>query len=131
MYFFDRIPSHALKQAGADFLQSLLNVDSLEDRSPMEHRHAVSTMYELSVSGGAIYVHAVLTKSTEATSTLGDAAKAIYGKLCERDSGISVSIAQKMCARVSEDLTDVVGPANQFRFQLVALSHTEQASSCT
>jgi GGDEF domain-containing protein len=138
-----RRSSHALKLASADLLQALPNFDSFQDRLPMEFRRAVSAKYDLSVLVVAIQLHAALAESTEAASALGDAAKAIYGKLREQDSiyvftagyfgailpGVDASIAQHICARVSVGLMDAAGPANRFTFKLNAFSYPEQASS--
>ena len=135
--------SHALKQASADLLQALPNFDSFQDRLPMEYRRAVSAKYELSVLVVSIHLHAALAESTEATSALGDAAKAIYMKLREQDSiyvftagyfgailpGVGVSIAQQIRERVSVGLTDAAGPAYRFTFQIDAFSYPDQASS--
>ena len=135
--------SRALRQASADLLQALPNFDSFQDRLPMEYRRAVSAKYNLSVLVVAIQLHAALAESTEAASALGDAAKAIYGRLREQDSiyvftagyfgailpGVDVSIAQQVCARVSEGLVDAAGAANRFTFRINAFSYPEQASS--
>jgi GGDEF domain-containing protein len=135
--------SHALKQASADLLQALPNFDSFRDRLPMEHRRAVSAKYELSVLVVEVQLHPALAESTEAASALGDAAKAIYRKLRERDSvylfaagyfgailpGVGVSVAQQICTRVSEGLTDAVEVRNRFTFRISAFSYPEQASS--
>ena len=109
----------------------------------MEFKRAVSARYELSVLVEAIRLHAAVAESTEASSTLGDAAKAISSKLREQDSiyvfmagyfgeilpGVDVSIAKQICARFSEGLTDVAGAANRFTFKIDAFSYPEQASS--
>jgi GGDEF domain-containing protein len=134
--------SHAQKQASADLLQALPNFDSFQDRLPMEYRRAVSAKYALSVFVIAIQLHAGLTKTTGATSALGDAAKVICVKVREQDSiyvltagyfgaillGVGVSIAQQICTRVSEGLKDVVGPRNRFTFRINAFRYPEQAS---
>jgi GGDEF domain-containing protein len=135
--------SHALKQASADLLQALPNFDSFQDRLPMEYKRAVSAKYELSVLVVAIRLHAALAESTDGASALGDAAKAIHMKLREQDSiyvfaagyfgailpGVGVSIAQQICARVSEGLMDAAGAANRFTFKIDAFSYPEQSSS--
>ncbi len=135
--------SRALRQASADLLQALPNFDSFQDRLPMEYRRAVSAKYNLSVLVVAIQLHAALAESTQAASALGDAAKAIYGRLREQDSiyvftagyfgailpGVDVSIAQQVSARVSEGLADAAGAANRFTFRINAFSYPEQASS--
>src|SRR5258708_20033633 len=72
--------SHALKQASTDLLQALPNFDSFQDRLPMEYRRAVSAKYNLSVLVVAIHLNAALVGTTEAASTLGDAAESIYRK---------------------------------------------------
>lgn len=109
----------------------------------MEYRRAASAKYELSVLVVAIRLHAALAGSTEAASALGDAAKAIYMKLREQDSiyvftagyfgailpGVGVSIAQQICARVSEGLMDAAGAANRFTFKIDAFSYPAQSSS--
>ena len=135
--------SHALKQASADFLQALPNFDSFQDRLPMEYRRAVSAKYDLSVLVVVIQLHTALAESTEAASALGDAAKAIYSKLREQDSvyvftagyfgailpGVGVSVAQKICSRVTEGLIDGAGAAKRFTFKIHTFSYPEQASS--
>jgi GGDEF domain-containing protein len=135
--------SHALRQASADLLQALPNFESFLDRMPMEFKRAISAKYELTVLVVTIYLHAALDKSTDADAALGDAAKAICGKLREQDStylfvaghfgailpGVGVSIAKQICARVSEGLTDAAGAANRFTFKIDAFSYPEQASS--
>jgi hypothetical protein len=109
----------------------------------MEHRRAVSAKYELSVLVVAVQLHPALAESTEAASALGDAAKAIYRKLREQDSvylfapgyfgailpGVGVSVAQQICTRVSEGLTDAEGAGNRFTFRISAFSYPDQASS--
>ena len=138
-----RRSSLALMQASADFLQALPNFDSFQDRLPMEYRRAISANYELTVLVVAVHLHVALADSSEAASTLGDAAKAIYGKLREQDSiyvftagyfgailpGVGVSIAQKICVRLSEGLRDVAGAATRFTFKIDAFSYPAQASS--
>jgi len=52
----------------------------------MEFKRAVSAKYELSELVVAIRLHAAVAESTEASSALGDAAKAICSKLREQDS---------------------------------------------
>jgi GGDEF domain-containing protein len=140
----DRVrSSRALKQASADLLQALPNFESFQDRLPMEYKRAVSAKYKLTVLVVAIHLHAALAESTDTSSALGDAAKAICSKLREQDStylfvaghfgailpGVDVSIAQQICARVSEGLTDAAGAANRFTFKINAFSYPEQASS--
>ncbi len=135
--------SYALKRASADLLQALPNFDSFQDRLPMEFRRAASSKQNLSVLVVAIRLHAAVAESTEASSTLGDAAKAICSKMREQDSiyvftagyfgailpGVDVSIAKQICARFSEGLTDAAGAANRFTFKIDAFSYPEQASS--
>ena len=138
-----RRSSHALKQANADHLRALPNFDSFQDRLPMEYRRAASAKHNLSVLVVAIRLHAAVAESTEASSALGDASKAICSRLREQDSiyvfaagyfgailpGVDVSIAKQICARVSEGLTDAAGAANRFTFKINAFSYPEQASS--
>ena len=135
--------SHALRQASADLLQAMPNFESFLDRMPMEFKRAVSAKDELTVLVVTIYLHAALDKSTDANAALGDAAKAICGKLREQDStylfvaghfgailpGVGVSVAKQICVRVSEGLTDAAGAANRFTFKIDAFSYPEQASS--
>lgn len=135
--------SHALKQASADLLKALPNLDSFQDRLPMEHRRAVSANCELSVLVVAIQLHPALTEPIEAESALGDAAKAIYRKLREQDSvyvlavgyfgiilpEVSASIAQTIRMRLTEGLTDAAGAAYRFTFQIDAFSYPDQSSS--
>jgi len=135
--------SRALKQASADLLQALPNFESFQDRLPMEYKRAVSAKYELSVLVVAIHLHVALAESTDAASAFGDAAKAICSKLREQDSvylftagyfgailpGVNVSIAQQICARVSEGLMDATGAANRFTFKINVFNYPEQASS--
>ena len=135
--------SQALKQASADLLQALPNFDSFQDRLPMEYRRAVSAKRDLSVLVVAIHLHAALAETTDAASALGDAAKAVYGKLREQDSiyvftagyfgailpGVDGTIAQQICARISEGLKDAAGAATRFTFKINAFSYPEQASS--
>jgi GGDEF domain-containing protein len=135
--------SRALLQASAEFLHALPNFDSFQDRLPMEYRRAISANYELSVMVVAIHIHDALAESAEAVSILGDAAKVIYSKLREHDSiyaftpgyfgaiipGVGVSIAQQVCARLSEGLTKTAGTANRFTFKIHAFSYPDQVSS--
>jgi len=134
--------SRALRKASADLLQALPDYESFQDRLPMEYKRAVTAKYDLSVFVVAIYLHSALADSTDAASSFGDAAKAICGKLREQDSiylfrpgyfgailpGVGVSIAQQICARVSEGLTDAAGAANRFTFKIDTFSYPEQAS---
>lgn len=135
--------SHALKRASADILQALPNYESFQDRLPMEFKRAVTAKYNLSVFVIAIRLHPALVEEADASSGLGDAAKAIYRKLREQDSiylfrtgyfgailpGVDVSVAKQICARVAEGLTDAAGAANRFTFKIDAFSYPEQASS--
>jgi GGDEF domain-containing protein len=135
--------SHALRKASADLLEALPNLESYLDRMPMEFKRAVSAKYELTVLVVTIYLHTALDNSADADAALGDAAKAICGKLREQDStylfvaghfgailpGIGVPIAKQICSRVAEGLTDAAGAANRFTFKIDALSYPEQASS--
>jgi len=140
----DRLHSlHALRQASADLLQAMPNLESFLDRMPMEFKRAVSAKYELTVLVVTIHLHGALNQSTDADAALGDAAKAICGKLREQDStylfvaghfgailpGVGVAIAKQICSRVSEGLTDAAGAGNRFTFELDAFSYPAQASS--
>ena len=134
--------SHALRRASADLLQALPNYESFLDRMPMELKRAASAKDELTVLVVRVYLHAALDKLTDADAALGDAAKAICGKLREQDStylfvaghfgailpGVGISIAKQICTRVSEGLTDVAGASNRFTFRIDAISYPAQAS---
>jgi GGDEF domain-containing protein len=138
-----RCSSNALRQASADLIQAMPNFDSFQDRLPMEFRRAASAKGELSVLVVAIDLHPALAESTEGTAAVGDAAKAIHGKLREQDSiyvltasrfgvilpGVGVSIAKNICARISEGLADAAGAANRITYRIDAFSYPEQASS--
>lgn len=135
--------SYALKRASADILQALPNYESFQDRLPMEFKRAVTARYHLTVLVIAIRLHDALVEESDIASGHGDAAKAINRKLREQDSiylfregyfgailpGVGVIIAQQICRRVSEGLTDAAGAANRFTFKIDAFSYPEQASS--
>jgi GGDEF domain-containing protein len=135
--------SNALKRASADILQALPNYESFQDRLPMEFKRAVTARYHLTVLVIAIHLHPALAEDSDMASGLGDAAKAINRKLREQDSiyifragyfgailpGVGVSIAQQICRRVSEGLTDAAGAATRFTFKIDSFSYPEQASS--
>ena len=135
--------SQALRRASADILQALPNYESFQDRLPMEFKRAVTARYHLTVLVIAIRLHPALAEESDSASGLGDAAKAINRKLREQDSiylfregyfgailpGVGVTIAQQICTRVTDGLTDAAGAASRFTFKIDAFSYPEQASS--
>jgi GGDEF domain-containing protein len=135
--------SEALVRASADLLQALPNFDSFQDRLSMEYRRAASAKQPLTVFVISMEMRAAVSESNQGTSALGDAAKAISGKLREQDSiyvlstgyfgiilpGLGLPVANRVSARLSEGLADVAGAAGRFTFRIQTIGYPEQASS--
>jgi GGDEF domain-containing protein len=115
--------SEALRQASADLLSTMPNYNTFEDRLTMEFRRAAAGEQKLSVLVISVQLHAALSGSTQGTSALGDAARAISRKLREQDSiyllrssyfgvilpSVGQAEAQRVTARLGEGLSDAAG----------------------
>jgi GGDEF domain-containing protein len=135
--------SEALRQASADLLSTMPTFNTFEDRLTMEFRRATAAELKLSVLVATIKLNAAFTEPNLATSALGDAAKAMSRKLREQDSiyilrpgyfgvilpGVGQAGIQRVCARLSEGLSDAAGASGRFSFKIDSISYPEQTSS--
>jgi GGDEF domain-containing protein len=135
--------SEALRQASADLLSTMPTFSTFEDRLTMEFRRAAAAELKLSVLVTTIKLHADFTESSLGMSALGDAAKAMSGKLREQDSiyilrpgffgvilpGVGQAGIQRVCARLSEGLSDAAGASSRFSFKIDSITYPEQTSS--
>jgi GGDEF domain-containing protein len=135
--------SEALRQASADLLSTMPTFSTFEDRLTMEFRRAAAAELKLSVLVATVKLHADFTESSLGMSALGDAAKALSGKLREQDSiyilrpgffgvilpGVGQTGIQRVCARLAEGLSDAAGASARFSFKIDSVSYPEQTSS--
>lgn len=135
--------SEALRQASADLLSTMPTFNTFEDRLTMEFRRAAVADLKLSVLVANIKLHAAFAESSLGMSALGDAAKALSRKLREQDSiyilrpgffgvilpGVGQTGIQRVCARLTEGLSDAAGASDRFSFKIDSISYPEQTSS--
>jgi GGDEF domain-containing protein len=135
--------SEALRQASADLLGTLPNFNAFEDRLAMEFRRAATANLNLSVLVITIKLPAAISEPSLGMSVLGDAAKAIARKLREEDSvyllkpgffglilpGVDKVAAQRVCARLSDGLSNAADANERFSFKFDPISYPEQTSS--
>ena len=135
--------SEALRQASADLLSTMPNVNTFEDRLTMEFRRAAAADLTLSVLVISIKLHAAFTEPSLGMSALGDAAKAASGKLREQDSifilrpsyfgvilpGVGQTAVQRVTSRIAEGLSDAAGVNDRFSYKIDAISYPEQTTS--
>jgi GGDEF domain-containing protein len=132
-----------LSQASADLLGAVPNFNTFEDRLAMEFRRAVATQRALSVFVVMIKLRPAFSQSKLAVCALGDAAKAISGKLRDGDSiyvlsfgflgailpGVDTSTALRISSRFAVGLTNAAGTSERFDFEIYAVSYPEHAKS--
>jgi len=130
------------RQASEALLSTMADFRSFQDRLPMEHRRAMTVSEPLSVLVVAVRVPGESTPSL-VTAAVGDAAKAIGGKLRKQDSmyllggsafavilpGVNPALAQKISQRLGDGLSDAAGAANRFACKLHSVSYPENAAT--
>jgi GGDEF domain-containing protein len=135
--------SEALRQASADLLSTMPNFSTFEDRLTMEFRRAAAAELKLTVVVIGIKLSAAFSEPTLGMSVLGDAAKAASRKLREQDSlyllrpaffgvilpGVGQDAAQRVCARLSEGLSDAAGASDRFSYKIEKVTYPEQTGS--
>jgi GGDEF domain-containing protein len=131
------------RQASVELLKTMPNFGSFQDRLPMEFRRMATTTQKLSIVVITIKFPADHASPSETASALGDAAKVISRKLREQDSiyilapacfgavlpGADVSNAERVCARLTEGLSDAAGAGHRFQFELKVINYPVHASS--
>jgi GGDEF domain-containing protein len=131
------------RQASVELLKTMPNYDSFQDRLPMEFRRMVTTTQKLSVAVITIKFPADHSSPSETAAALGDAAKVIARKLREQDSiyilapacfgavlpGADLNSAERVCARLSEGLTEAAGASRRFEFEVKVVNYPTHASS--
>jgi len=135
--------SEALRQASADLLSTMPNLNTFEDRLTMEFRRATMAGLKLSVMVISIKLQGGFAEPSHGMSALGDAAKTVSRKLREQDSifilkpaffgvilpGVGQAGIHGVSARIAEGLSDAAGVGNRFSFKIDAISYPEQSSS--
>jgi GGDEF domain-containing protein len=130
-------------QASADLLGAVPNFNTFEDHLAMEFRRAVATQRALSVFIVVIKLRPAFSQSKLAVCALGDAAKAVSGKLREEDSiyvlsfgflgtilpGVDTSTELRISSRFAVGLTNVSGPSQPFDFENYTVNYPEYAKS--
>lgn len=133
------------RQASVELLKTMPNLDSFQDRLPMEFRRTATTTQKLSIVVINIKFQPDHSSPSETASALGDAAKVIARKMREQDSiyilapacfgavlpGVDLSTAEKVCARLTEGLADAAGASHRFHFELKVVNYPAHASSAT
>jgi GGDEF domain-containing protein len=135
--------SEALRQASADLLSTMPNFSTFEDRLTMEFRRAAAAELKLTVVVIGIKLSPAFSEPALGMSVLGDAAKAASRKLREQDSlyllrpayfgvilpGVGQDAAQRVCARLSEGLSDAAGASDRFSYKIEKITYPEQTGS--
>ena len=133
------------RQASVELLKTMPNMNSFQDRLPMEFRRMATTTQKLSIIAINIKFPAERSSPSETASALGDAAKVISRRMREQDSiyilapacfgvvlpGVDLATAESVCARLNEALGDAAGAARRFEFDLQVVNYPEHASSAT
>ncbi len=132
----------ARRQASADLINALPNLNSFRDRLPMEYRRAASVNQILSV-----FVIAITPSDGcdpgEHSALIGDAAKSMARKLRAEDSlyllypgyfGIVLPdgdgvVIRNIQHRVGEGLSDAAGVSNRFSYEIQIVKYPENAKS--
>jgi GGDEF domain-containing protein len=133
------------REASVELLKTMPNVNSFQDRLPMEFRRMATTTQKLSIIVINIKFPAEHSSASETASALGDAAKVISRRMREQDSiyilapacfgvvlpGVEQAVAESVCARLNEALGDAAGAVRRFEFNLQVVNYPEHASSAT
>lgn len=133
------------RQASVELLKTMPNLNSFQDRLPMEFRRTATTTQKLSIVVINIKFPAEHSSPSETASSLGDAAKVISRRMREQDSiyilapacfgvvlpGVDLTNAEGVCARLNEGLADAAGVSHRFEFDLKVVNYPEHASSAT
>ena len=132
----------ARRQASADLMNALPNLNSFRDRLPMEYRRAASVNQNLSIF--VITITPADGFDPEAHSALiGDAAKSMGRKLRAEDSlyllypgyfGIVLPggedvVIRNIEHRLGEGLSDAAGVSNRFSYEIQIVKYPENAKS--
>jgi len=132
-------------QASVELLKTMPNMNSFQDRLPMEFRRMATTTQKLSIIVIGIKFRAEHASPSETASALGDAAKVISRRMREQDSiyilapacfgvvlpGVDSANAENVSARLHEALADAAGAVRRFEFDLRVVNYPEHASSAT
>ncbi len=133
------------RQASVELLKTMPNMNSFQDRLPMEFRRMATTTQKLSIIVIRIKFPSNHSSPSETASALGDAAKVISRRMREQDSIYSLAPAcfgvvlpdvdlvnaENVNARLKEALADAAGAARRFDFDLKVVNYPEHASSAT
>lgn len=133
------------REASVELLKTMPNMNSFQDRLPMEFRRMATTTQKLSIIVINIKFPAERSSPSETAAALGDAAKVISRRMREQDSiyilapacfgvvlpGVEQAVAESVCARLNEALGDAAGAVRRFEFNLQVVNYPEHASSAT
>jgi GGDEF domain-containing protein len=132
----------ARRQASADLINALPNLNSFRDRLPMEYRRAASVNQNL-----LIFVITVTPADGcdpgEHSALIGDAAKSMGRKLRAEDSlyllfpgyfgivlpGCDGVVMRNIEHRLGEGLSDAAGVNNRFSYEIKTVKYPENAKS--
>lgn len=131
------------RQASSDLLNTLPGLNRFQDRLAMEHRRAAHLQAPLSVALVRVAPATHLSERGEITSALGDAVKAIAGKLRKEDAmyhfqwgyfgillpGTSTEEAKGIAARLGEGLRDAAGASGRFTSEIKVFNYPDHAAS--
>jgi GGDEF domain-containing protein len=133
------------RQASVELLKTMPNMNSFQDRLPMEFRRMATTTQKLSIIVINIKFPTERSSPSETASALGDAAKVISRRMREQDSiyilapacfgvvlpGVDLTNAEGVCARLNEALGDAAGAVRRFDFDLKVVNYPQHATSAT
>jgi hypothetical protein len=133
----------ARQDAYEELLKGIPKLNTLQDRLPMEHWRSTATDQELSILVINLQLPAEASSGAARVSILGDAAKAISGKLCDQDSiyllgeacfgavlpGAEVVAARSISSRVADGLIDTAGVTGRFTHTIDIVNFPQDASS--
>jgi GGDEF domain-containing protein len=133
------------RQASVELLKTMPNMNSFQDRLPMEFRRMATTTQKLSIIVISIKFPSDHASPSETASALGDAAKVVSRRMREQDSiyilapacfgvvlpGVDLANAESVCARLNEALADAAGAVRRFEFDLKVVNYPQHASSAT
>jgi GGDEF domain-containing protein len=133
----------ARRQASEELLKNIPNLNSFQDRLPMEYRRTMATQQPLSILVVSLQFSADVSSPAVRAPILGDAAKTISRKLRDQDSlyvlapasfcavlpGVEFSAARGMASRVAEGLIDAAGLSARFSYKIDVVNCPEHASS--
>jgi len=133
----------AQRQASAELLKTIPDLNSFQDRLTMEFRRTAATSQALSILIMVVTFPPAGSLILEKSILLGDAAKVIARRLREEDSiyvlssgcfavvlpGTEKSTAKRVAARLAEGLADAAGVSHRFTWTMSVVNYPEDAST--